>query len=213
MRPTLPDQSSQYRPRGRSIACPRARRAEMILYIRRLLRFLLAPLVFRVINRWRRIAIFLLKPVILEVVNTQVRVWGPHDRIEISPLAEMVNTLFNTSSGRIEVGDWTFAGHNVSLITGTHPYDCVLKERHSFPQCGRDIIIGRGVWIGSNAVVLGPCNIGDHAVIAAGAVVTPGTNVAERTMVAGVPARIVKTIAMNSDHAANEGGTDRVASL
>jgi len=105
----------------------------------------------------------------------------------------MLNTLFNTVSGRIEVGDYTFVGHNVSIVTGTHRYELLLEERlRDFPRTGNDIRIGRGVWIGSNAIILGPCIVGDHAVIASGSVVT--SDVPACTIVAGVPARPVKAI-------------------
>ncbi len=48
------------------------------------------------------------------------------------------------------------------------------------------------VWIGANAVILPGVTIGQHAVVAAGAVVT--TDVPENTIVAGVPAKIIKRI-------------------
>ncbi|MEY2443252.1 MAG: hypothetical protein QOJ46_2678, partial [bacterium] len=51
---------------------------------------------------------------------------------------------------------------------------------------------GEGAWIGSGAIVLGPCRIGAHAVVAAGAVVTE--DVAPETLVAGVPARTVRSL-------------------
>jgi acetyltransferase-like isoleucine patch superfamily enzyme len=113
----------------------------------------------------------------------------------------MMNTLFNTSSGFIEVGDYVFTGHNVSIITGTHDYNLLLSERMlNFPSSGRDIFIGKGVWIGSNAVILGPCRVGDHAVIAAGSIVLPRMDISTGTVVAGIPARPVKTIsAVQSD--------------
>ena len=107
----------------------------------------------------------------------------------------MVNTLFNTSSGNIEVGDYTFTGHNVSIITGTHEYeDFLFKRMGAIPKKGRNIVVGKGVWIGSNAVILGPSNIGDHAVIAAGSVVIPGTKIPPYSIFGGIPARELKMI-------------------
>ncbi len=54
------------------------------------------------------------------------------------------------------------------------------------------IRIGKKVWIGANATVVPGVSIGDGAVIAAGAVVTK--DVPARTVVAGVPAKVVKEI-------------------
>ena len=62
----------------------------------------------------------------------------------------------------------------------------------AIPTIGQDIVIGNGAWIGTNAVILGPCIIGDHAVVAAGAVVTK--DVPAYAIVAGVPAKIIKYI-------------------
>jgi acetyltransferase-like isoleucine patch superfamily enzyme len=141
----------------------------------------------------RRALRFMLRPIILDVVNSDIRVWGDRSRLTIAKSAHMVNTLFNLSSGSIVVGELTFAGHNVSIITGTHDYTLRMEERmHGIPREGRDIHIGKGVWIGSNVTILGPCEIGDHAVIAAGSLVRH--NVPAGTIVAGVPAKQVANL-------------------
>lgn len=54
------------------------------------------------------------------------------------------------------------------------------------------IVIGRDVWIGSGAILLPGVHVGDGAVVAAGAVVR--ADVPARTIVAGVPARIIKKV-------------------
>lgn len=54
----------------------------------------------------------------------------------------------------------------------------------------KPIIIGDDVWIGTNAMVLDGVRIGNHAVVAAGAVVTK--DVPEYAIVGGVPAKIIK---------------------
>lgn len=55
-----------------------------------------------------------------------------------------------------------------------------------------DVILGKNVWIGSNATILSGVTIGDNAVVAAGAVVTK--DVAPNTVVGGVPAKLMKII-------------------
>ena len=54
------------------------------------------------------------------------------------------------------------------------------------------IVLGKNVWIGSNATVLQGVTIGDNAVVGAGAVVTK--DVAANTVVGGVPAKFIKYI-------------------
>ena len=60
---------------------------------------------------------------------------------------------------------------------------------HTYPA---PIVLGRNVWIGSNATILQGVTIGDNAVVAAGAVVTK--DVAANTVVGGVPAKFIKSI-------------------
>lgn len=89
--------------------------------------------------------------------------------------------------GGITIGDGTLIGHNVVLATLNHDFD--PKKRSSMHPA--PIIIGKNVWIGSNATILPGVSIGDGAIIAAGAVVTK--DVDENVVVGGVPAKIIKT--------------------
>ena len=116
------------------------------------------------------------------------RVWGPEGRLTIAPTAHVNDALFNTESGHITIGDHAFFGHGVAVLTGTHDVSQVREARQrAVPASGRDIEVGPGAWIGTRALVLGPCRIGADAVVAAGAVVTH--DVPDGARVAGVPAR------------------------
>jgi acetyltransferase-like isoleucine patch superfamily enzyme len=122
------------------------------------------------------------------------RCWGPTKRVIVGQNVALANTLFNTSSGMVIIGDDSFFGHNVCLLTGTHDHHKRGVSRHeSVPDSGRDILIGRGVWISSNVTVIGPCSIGDDVVIAAGSVVTGG-ELPGGYIYAGVPAKAIKAI-------------------
>lgn len=90
--------------------------------------------------------------------------------------------------GGITIGDDTLIGHNVVLATlnhGTRPSD----RGTLYPA---PIDIGKNVWIGSNCTILSGVTIGDNAIIGAGSVVTK--DVEGNTVVAGVPAKYIKTI-------------------
>ncbi len=90
--------------------------------------------------------------------------------------------------GGIYIGDGTFIGSQCVLATINHGLD--PRERaNNYPE---SIHIGEGVWIGSHATILPGVNIGDHAVIAAGAVVRG--DVEPYTVVGGVPAKFIKKI-------------------
>lgn len=122
-------------------------------------------------------------------------IWGDKNRLHISPLAAMQACFFNTNSGNITIGDYTYAGSNVSILAGSHDmYLEGLPRRDAELKQDCDIIIGKGVWLASGSIILGPCKIGDNAVIAAGAVVIPGTEIEDNAVYAGVPAKKKRTI-------------------
>jgi carbonic anhydrase/acetyltransferase-like protein (isoleucine patch superfamily) len=54
--------------------------------------------------------------------------------------------------------------------------------------------VRRGSLIGMGAVILGHTDIGEECLIAAGAVVTPGMTIPDRSLVIGVPAKIVRPV-------------------
>lgn len=120
-------------------------------------------------------------------------VFGDERRLTVHSKAQVHDAMFNTVSGTIEIRAHAFFGHGVSVLTGTHD---ITKEgaarSRTFPRRGRDIVIEEGVWVASNATILGPCTIGEHAVVAAGAVVTG--DVPARAIYAGVPAKRVGTV-------------------
>ena len=122
-------------------------------------------------------------------------VWGEEDRLHISKLAAVDACLFNTNSGHITIGDYTFAGSRVSILAGSHDMKLtgILRRDVELTE-GCDILIGNGVWLASNCVILGPAIIEDNAVIAAGAVVTPGTHIPAGAIYGGVPAKEIGRI-------------------
>jgi acetyltransferase-like isoleucine patch superfamily enzyme len=121
------------------------------------------------------------------------RMHGDPSRLRIHETAVVNNALFNVSGGTITVGKDAFFGHDCALLTGTHDIDKFGRDRQmGFPRSGRDIVIGDGVWLATQVLVLGPVTIGEHAVVAGGSLVRE--DVAPYTVVAGRPAKVVKTI-------------------
>lgn len=102
---------------------------------------------------------------------------------------------------RTIIGRWCSFGQNVRVITLNHPMH--FKSTHScfydpaFGLCDEHLVdriphrIGNDVWIGDNAIILPSCtNVGDGAVIGAGAVVNK--SVPPYAVVVGNPARVVR---------------------
>lgn len=125
------------------------------------------------------------------------RIFGDRGRLKIGQGVVLNDALINTSSGSVTLHDYVFFGHGVCLLTGTHDYQQTnLQRQVSVPQSGRNIAVGEGAWLGSNVTVLGPCSIGEHAVVAAGAVVIG--DVPARSVYGGVPARHIKDIKLTA---------------
>lgn len=90
--------------------------------------------------------------------------------------------------GGVTIGDGCQIGHNVVFATLNHG----LSPEKRKSTCPAPIVLGKNVWVGSNATILQGVTIGDNAVVAAGAVVTK--DVAANTIVGGVPAKFIKAI-------------------
>ncbi|PAV28216.1 acetyltransferase [Virgibacillus profundi] len=106
------------------------------------------------------------------------------------------NVFFNTGCsfqdrGGIYIGDGSLLGMNVTIATLNHGMS--LETRNTTYAAA--VTLGKNTWIGSNATILPGVTIGDNAVVAAGAVVTK--DVPENSVVAGVPAKVVKEISNN----------------
>jgi acetyltransferase-like isoleucine patch superfamily enzyme len=119
-------------------------------------------------------------------------VFGPADRLSIHPTSTVQNALFNTMSGKITICEKAFFGHNVSVLTGSHDSNSKNEKRWKPEPAVNDICIMRGAWVASNAVIIGPCVVGENAVVAAGSIVIH--DVPPGAMVAGNPARLKRMI-------------------
>jgi acetyltransferase-like isoleucine patch superfamily enzyme len=90
--------------------------------------------------------------------------------------------------GGITLEDNVLIGPKVNLITTNHPTEPGQRRN----TISHPIIIRQGAWLGANATVMPGVTIGENAIVGAGAVVTK--DVAANTIVAGVPARVVKHV-------------------
>lgn len=94
-------------------------------------------------------------------------------------------------SGGLTIGAGCDISSGVHIYTHSSAKRCVSGR--AYPEVDRAAVtIGDRVFIGANAVVNMGVTIGDEAVVGAGAVVTGP--VAARTIVAGVPARVIGTV-------------------
>ena len=90
----------------------------------------------------------------------------------------------------IEIGDNCMFAPNVQLYTATHPLHPV--KRNSGLEYAKPIKIGNNVWLGGGVIITPGVVLGDNVVVGAGSVVTK--SFPDNVVIAGNPARIIKTI-------------------
>jgi acetyltransferase-like isoleucine patch superfamily enzyme len=97
--------------------------------------------------------------------------------------------------GNADIGKGTMIGSRVSIPSG---------RRQHFDEDGRlsanegrfdRVSIGSGTWIGEGAIVM--ADVGDDCIVAAGTVV--GQSVPARSLVAGNPGRVVRSVRVAAD--------------
>ena len=132
-------------------------------------------------------------------------------RITMGDRVRLVSTvarleLAAVAGGHLEIGNNVFINYGSSLVASAHVRigdDCLIGTHVMVMDCdfhrvedkewdttGEPIDIEDRVWLGNRSMVLKGVRIGHDAVVAAGSVVTK--DVEPRTVVAGVPAVVVK---------------------
>jgi len=132
-------------------------------------------------------------------------------RMTIGNSVRLVSTvakleLVTLANGYLEIGNNVFINYGSSLVSSAHVRignDCLIGTHVTVMDCdfhrvedkawdttGAPIFIEDRVWLGNRSMVLKGVRVGHDAVVAAGSVVTH--DVEPRTLVAGVPARLVR---------------------
>ncbi|NIV33585.1 MAG: acyltransferase, partial [Anaerolineae bacterium] len=116
----------------------------------------------------------------------------PHAGIKIG--RDCLIGEFNVLRGQggIEIGDRVYTSPFVQLAAVNHVFSDPNRPFVEQGITAQGITVEDDVWLGAGAIVTDGVCIGRGAVVAAGAVVTG--DVPSHTVVAGVPARAVKTI-------------------
>ena len=100
--------------------------------------------------------------------------------------------LHNTIIGPVDIGNHVNLAQGITVTALNHNFSDTNKRIDEQGVSTNPVTIEDDVWIGANAVILPGVTIGEHSVVAAGAVVTK--DVPPHSLVAGVPAKVIKNI-------------------
>ena len=107
--------------------------------------------------------------------------------VYIGPNLEIIDHPF---SRLITIGDRVSIAARVTLVVSSGPNNSKLKNL--YPRRFGEIIIEDDAWLATGAIVLPSIIIGKMSILGSGSVVTK--NVPPCSVVAGVPARVIKKI-------------------
>lgn len=100
--------------------------------------------------------------------------------------------MHETIIGPVTIGNYCGFGQGTIITALIHTIDDTNKRIFDQDFSVKAVIIEDDVMIGANASIMPGVRIGSHSVVAAGAVVTK--DVPPHSLVAGVPAKIIKQI-------------------
>jgi len=118
-----------------------------------------------------------------------VRIFVPNG-LTVGNHVSISSYVIITTAGTVDIGNNVLIGYGTKILSANHK---IPDDQGTIFGSGHDcepVVIENGVWIGANAVILPGVNIGEGAVVAAGAVVNK--DVDAYTIVAGVPAKIIR---------------------
>jgi len=124
------------------------------------------------------------------VVSTSFNNIGKHIRIgDNTGIGEFA---YLGGGGGLEIGNDCIIGQYLSC----HPENHLIEDNTSLIRkrdvSRKGIVIGKNCWIGARVTILDGVTIGDHCVIAAGAVVNK--SFPSGSLIGGVPARLIRPI-------------------
>ena len=90
----------------------------------------------------------------------------------------------------VRIGKDVMMGPDVKIYSRNHGHDRIDIPMIDQGQIEKAVVIGDDVWLGANCLIMPGVRIGNHCIIAAGAVVTKDTP--DYAIMGGAPAKVVK---------------------
>jgi acetyltransferase-like isoleucine patch superfamily enzyme len=116
----------------------------------------------------------------------------PHAGIKIGANSLIGEYSVIRGQGGVVIGDRVYTSPFTQIIAVNHVFDDPKRPFIDQGITATGIVIEDDVWLGAGAIITDGVTVGKGAVVAAGAVVTK--DVPPHVVVAGVPAKVIKTI-------------------
>lgn len=123
-------------------------------------------------------------------IASDVKVIGNYSNIKLARNVSIYHGGVLTTQNKITIGENTGIAHQVLILTSSNPRGPLNKLARIYKKISKPVFIGHNCWIGARVTILPGVTIGNFCVVAAGAVVNK--DVADYTVVAGVPAKVIK---------------------
>lgn len=121
----------------------------------------------------------------------------PHAGIKVGKNSLIGEYSIIRGQGGVTIGDRVYTSPFTQIIAVNHIFDDPDRPFVDQGITAEGIVIEDDVWLGAGAVITDGVRVGRGSVVAAGAVVTK--DVPPHTVVAGVPAKVIKQIEKNSN--------------
>ncbi|MDY0781370.1 acyltransferase [Tenacibaculum sp. IB213877] len=124
-------------------------------------------------------------------IGTNVQILG-WENLSLGENISIHSNCYVDANGEVEIGDNVSIAHNSTILSTNHDWTDSTTPIKYNPVMFEKVEISDDVWIGCGCRILAGVRIRERAIIAAGAVVNK--EVKSRTIVGGVPAKVIKDI-------------------
>lgn len=123
-------------------------------------------------------------------IAKDVKIIGDYSNLHLARNVSIYNGGMLTTRNKITIGENTGIAHQVLILTSSNPRGPLNKLARIYKKISKPVKIGDNCWIGARVTILPGVTIGDFCVVAAGSLVNK--DVPDYTVVAGVPAKVIK---------------------
>lgn len=150
--------------------------------------------------KWIRLKQKILLSLVLKIPYSKIRVWALREAgFKVGKEVYVGDGIslavgFGDPDMKLILQDRVSIGPNVTIVLVSHSNYSPLTTvfyLHKYKK----ILINEGAWIGAGAIILPGVSLGRYCVVGAGSVVT--RNVADYTIVAGNPTRVLRVLDEN----------------